>query len=75
MPAAGLIWPGATAATIRCMRSGCATTRPVPQARHANGQKLFDITELADDVAIDAVSDGGGALHIRFAPDGHEADV
>lgn len=47
---------------------------PSPQARHANGQKLFDITELDDDVAIDAVSSGGGALHIRFAPDGHEAD-
>ncbi len=46
---------------------------PSPQARHANGQKLFDITELAEDVAIDAISNGGDALHIRFAPDGHEA--
>ncbi len=47
---------------------------PSPQACHANGQKLFDITELAQDVAIDAVSNGGGALHIRFGPDGHEAE-
>jgi gamma-butyrobetaine dioxygenase len=46
---------------------------PNPKARHANGQKLFDITDLADDVAIASTARGNGALDICFAPDGHEA--
>jgi gamma-butyrobetaine hydroxylase len=46
---------------------------PSAEARHANGQKLFDITALAETVSVENVSNGGGALHLRFAPDGHEA--
>ena len=47
---------------------------PSPQARHPNGQKLFDITDLAPRVALADVQNVNGALHIRFAPDGHEAN-
>jgi len=46
---------------------------PSAAARHANGQKLFDITDLAPDVAIESAARSNGALAIRFAPDGHEA--
>ncbi len=46
---------------------------PNPDARHASGQKLFDITDIDDDVMIDHVANGGGMVEIRFAPDGHEA--
>ncbi len=46
---------------------------PNAQARHANGQKLFDITDLSEAVTVEAVSNGERALHLRFAPDGHEA--
>jgi len=47
---------------------------PSADARHANGQKLFDITDLPDDLTVETVSSDGGGLHVRFAPDGHEAD-
>ena len=46
---------------------------PDPDARHANGQKLFDITDLDRDVVVDRVSNGDGVLDIVFAPDGHRA--
>ena len=46
---------------------------PNPDARHANGQKLFDITDIDDGVMIDHVANGGGMVEIRFSPDGHEA--
>ena len=46
---------------------------PNPDARHANGQKLFDITDIDRDVAIEHVANGGGMVEIRFSPDGHEA--
>ncbi|MEM7119776.1 MAG: TauD/TfdA family dioxygenase [Pseudomonadota bacterium] len=46
---------------------------PNPDARHANGQKLFDITDIDDTITIDHVTNGGGIVEIRFSPDGHEA--
>src|ERR1700687_3558262 len=41
-----------------------------------NGQKLKDITELPDDVAVSAVStagDAGEAVVVTFAPDRHRS--
>ncbi|MBC6441274.1 MAG: TauD/TfdA family dioxygenase [Rhodospirillales bacterium] len=46
---------------------------PSPEARHANGQKLFDITDLPSDIAIGEVTSEYGALQVRFVPDGHHA--
>ena len=44
-----------------------------PNARHANGQKLFDIVDLAPETAVERAVCEEGALAVRFAPDGHEA--
>jgi gamma-butyrobetaine dioxygenase len=39
----------------------------------ASGQKLKDITELPEDVAISAVEDAGEPVVVTFAPDGHRS--
>jgi gamma-butyrobetaine dioxygenase len=39
----------------------------------ASGQKLKDITELPEDVAVSAMEDAGGSVVVTFAPDGHRS--
>ena len=38
-----------------------------------SGQKLNDITELPEDVAVNAVEDAGESVAVTFAPDGHRS--
>lgn len=45
---------------------------PAPSARHANGQKLFDITEIDPTVHLVAAHAVGGEVSVTFS-DGHEA--
>jgi gamma-butyrobetaine dioxygenase len=39
-----------------------------------SGQKLFGITDLPPDVAVDRVSRSDGTVTVFFAPDGHRSD-
>src|SRR5580704_6553879 len=39
----------------------------------ASGQKLKDITELPEDVAVSAAEDAGESVVVTFAPDGHRS--
>jgi gamma-butyrobetaine dioxygenase len=39
----------------------------------ASGQKLKDITELPEDVAVSATEDAGESVVVTFAPDGHRS--
>ncbi|WP_218917383.1 2-trimethylaminoethylphosphonate dioxygenase [Luteipulveratus mongoliensis] len=36
-----------------------------------NGQKLFNIGDLADGIRVDETHEQDGEVHVRFAPDGH----
>lgn len=45
---------------------------PAPSARHANGQKLFDITEIDPTVHLVAAAAEGGRIAVTFS-DGHES--
>jgi len=45
---------------------------PAPGARHANGQKLFDITEIDPTVHLVAATAQAGCVAVTFS-DGHEA--
>ena len=38
-----------------------------------SGQKLKDITELPDDVAVSAAEDAGESVTVSYAPDGHRS--
>ncbi|MDT4999599.1 MAG: gamma-butyrobetaine dioxygenase [Mycobacterium sp.] len=38
-----------------------------------NGQKLFNIGDIAEGVRVDEVHEDNGKVHVRFAPDGHAA--
>jgi DUF971 family protein len=38
-----------------------------------SGQKLNDITELPDDLAVSAAEDAGDWVVVTFAPDGHRS--
>ena len=38
-----------------------------------SGQKLTDITELPDDVAVSAAEDAGESVTVTYAPDGHRS--
>jgi gamma-butyrobetaine dioxygenase len=38
-----------------------------------SGQKLKDITELPEDVAVSAAEDAGNSVVVTFAPDGHRS--
>ena len=46
---------------------------PAPGARHANGQKLFDITDIDPTIHIVAAAAQGGRVAMTFS-DGHEAE-
>lgn len=44
------------------------------ECRHpGNGQKLFNIGDLAEGIRVDEVHEDDGMVHVRFAPDGHTA--
>jgi gamma-butyrobetaine dioxygenase len=50
------------------LRDNCSC----PECRHTgNGQKLFNIGDLADDLRVDEVREVDGRVRVRFAPDGH----
>jgi gamma-butyrobetaine dioxygenase len=42
-----------------------------PACRHANGQRLFEITDLPRDLALKRADIGDGDLHLVWAPDDH----
>ena len=46
---------------------------PAPSARHASGQKLFDITQIDPDIRVAAAELEPGGVRVRFAPGDHEA--
>ncbi|MBN35022.1 MAG: gamma-butyrobetaine dioxygenase [Rhodospirillaceae bacterium] len=68
----GLSWSDGRCDTVHAL--WLRDNSPSAEARHANGQKLFEITDLDDTTVVESVSNGVGSLRIRFAPDGHEAD-
>jgi gamma-butyrobetaine dioxygenase len=50
------------------LRDNCSCA----ECRHpGNGQKLFNIGDLAEDIRVDEVREDDGMVHVRFAPDGH----
>jgi gamma-butyrobetaine dioxygenase len=52
------------------LRDNC----PCPECRDSgSGQKLNDITELPDGLAISAAEDVGESVAVTFAPDGHRS--
>jgi gamma-butyrobetaine dioxygenase len=52
------------------LRDNC----PCPECRDpGSGQKLNDITELPEDVAVSAAEDTGESVTVTFAPDGHRS--
>ena len=65
--------PGATVRHDTVYAIWLRDNSPNPDARHANGQKLFDITDIDDSITIENVANGAGMVEIRFSPDGHEA--
>jgi len=52
------------------LRDNCSCA----ECRHpGNGQKLFNIGDLAEGIRVDEVREDDGVVHVRFAPDGHAA--
>jgi len=52
------------------LRDNCSCA----ECRHpGNGQKLFNIGDIAEGVRVDEVHEDNGKVHVRFAPDGHAA--
>jgi gamma-butyrobetaine dioxygenase len=52
------------------LRDNCSCA----DCRHpGNGQKLFNIGDLAEGIRVDEVYEDNGMVHVRFAPDGHAA--
>jgi gamma-butyrobetaine dioxygenase len=52
------------------LRDNCSCS----ECRHpGNGQKLFNIGDLAEGIRVDEVHEDDGMVHVRFAPDGHAA--
>jgi gamma-butyrobetaine dioxygenase len=51
------------------LRDNCSCGR----CRHANGQKLHGITDLAADLRVSAITETGEEIRIRFDGDEHEA--
>src|SRR3954469_5889834 len=52
------------------LRDNC----PCPRCRDPrNGQKLFQITELPTDLALDAVGPTADGVEVDWAPDGHRS--
>ena len=50
------------------LRDNCSCA----ECRHpGNGQKLFNIGDLAEGIRVDEVREHNGMVHVRFAPDGH----
>jgi gamma-butyrobetaine dioxygenase len=50
------------------LRDNCSCA----ECRHpGNGQKLFNIGDLAEDISVDEVREDNGVVHVRFGPDGH----
>jgi gamma-butyrobetaine dioxygenase len=46
------------------------------ECRHrGSGQKLVDVVDLPDGLAVDSFRDDGATMRIRFTPDGHESVV
>jgi len=45
-----------------------------PKCRHANGQRLFEITDLPDDLALKQAGIQNGRLHLVWAPDDHASE-
>jgi gamma-butyrobetaine dioxygenase len=52
------------------LRDNCSCA----ECRHpGNGQKLFNIGDLAEGISVEEVREDDGKVHVRFAPDGHAA--
>jgi gamma-butyrobetaine dioxygenase len=52
------------------LRDNCSCA----DCRHpGNGQKLFNIGDIAEGIRVDDVREDDGKVHVRFAPDGHAA--
>jgi gamma-butyrobetaine dioxygenase len=52
------------------LRDNCSCA----DCRHpGNGQKLFNIGDIAEGIRVDEVREDNGKVHVRFAPDGHAA--
>ncbi|MFF2846731.1 gamma-butyrobetaine hydroxylase-like domain-containing protein [Streptomyces sp. NPDC058001] len=62
--------PSVAGLPLMWLRDNC----PCPRCRDPrNGQKLFQITELPDDLALGAVRRTADGVEIDWAPDGHRS--